>query len=322
MFAAKVPKAWRLIYLSLYTLLAATGCAEIDQSSLPEASHGSSLLAVATKQASLGASQVANATCKKIVAPSVLYLGWGHSGSTTLAKTLNDHPYLSYGSTKEHSYFCRDHKQSNNRNREWKTYLSEFEVPCNVKRTFDASPSYHHVANRHAKHCLPEFQGLEGLKHMKELLPPDVQLIFMLRDPLDWLQSRWRMKLLRRAGVKRLVRMTCYANIIEEWLKVFPRDNVLILDSKSLFEDPQPFFNELFEFLEVPRLREEYYDRMYKAVGRRRHTSAVNHRDRVIFQHFGKVQECHKRLEALAGRRFDWVGITRDEEKVSNATEM
>eukprot|EP00971_Amphidinium_carterae_P272577 5410151-Amphidinium_carterae.2 len=70
---------------------------------------------------------------RKLLPPTLLYLGFAHVGSTTLATVLNHHMNVSFGSTKEHSYLCR-------RANTFEGYLREFYVPCSTVVSFDTSP--------------------------------------------------------------------------------------------------------------------------------------------------------------------------------------
>jgi len=279
------------------------------------ATQGVSLLTLSQR-----ISIASNSSCTKKLTPTILYMGWGHSGSTTLAKVLNDHPSLSWGLRKEHDFFCRTSSHATNQERTWQGYMNEFEVPCDVKRTLDASPYYHEMALSDDHLCLPQFRGPEGLMRLRGTLPPNVQLIFMVRDPLDWMQSRLGLRSMCNMGLRRVVEHACYADQIEPFFEVFPKENIIVLDSKEMFEDPRPLFDKLFHFLKVDPLPATYYDSMYKAVGRRRHSSKVKPIDYRMFHQIKTVKRCHQRLQELAGHDFLWIGTGKEEVSL-NVTE-
>lgn len=114
----------------------------------------------------------------KLVCPQVFLIGTNHGGSTTLAAALKAHPHLHPGKTKEHRFLFRAtarqvvlRAQNNNTPTPTRTeakcqpesYKRQFEVPCNIQYTFDASPQY--------------------------TFGPAVKTIYTIRDPVVWLSS-------------------------------------------------------------------------------------------------------------------------------------
>merc|ERR1719335_1057539 len=72
--------------------------------------------------------------------PMMLYLGFGHSGSTSLSEQLNMHPQISYGNVKEHHHWHWERHSGNLTKKEIKRYASEFrKAPCHKTFVFDGT---------------------------------------------------------------------------------------------------------------------------------------------------------------------------------------
>ena len=52
-----------------------------------------------------------------------------------------------------------------------------------------------------------------------------------------------------------------YIDQLERWETLFPRENLAVLQSEDLFERPAATLNEVFEFLDVPKLELPCYER-------------------------------------------------------------
>lgn len=255
--------------------------------------------------------------CTKFQLPSVLYIGLPHAGSTSLAGQLNMHPELSYGLMKEHRHFtaladksvCHVSPLYHQRNF-LVPYKSGFDVDCRVRHAFDASPTTMYIGNPKAKPHLHAFHapGRQAVHAIKRELGPETKLIVMLRDPVDYLNSQCHSTANLTMGEKILHGSndwrTCYADSLDSWMAVFPRENFLFLMSEDYFLDPQGVLDRIFRFLHVDTHR--YSDSDLHATGRRRNSRAVEPSVRKEFHAKRRNQECKKRLESLTGIRFDW----------------
>jgi len=45
------------------------------------------------------------------------------------------------------------------------------------------------------------------------------------------------------------VRRGCYAEQLENWYRVFPREQILVLQSEPFYADPGPYFKEVVRFI-------------------------------------------------------------------------
>lgn len=264
--------------------------------------------------------------CSQFLLPKVLFIGLNHAGSCTIAGMMNAHPEMSFGIWKEHEFFAstagsffkstplKPFKPLQNRTLE--DYKYEFEVPCDVKFTFDASPNYWAMGKPDLPFH-PTFRqqpGLGAVQEVRSLLGSDIKIIWVAKDPLKWLASNLLFDANRTSQrPKGFQLISCMANGIETWLQVFPREQFLFLDSDHAFSNLTRLFDEINAFVGVTQIPlrslgipETYSD------GRRRTTRTVTPRDREEFlsydhlnTHFDE-KECMLRLENLTGLSLDW----------------
>jgi len=236
--------------------------------------------------------------CRKILPPKVYYIGLEHAGSTKLAGMMTSHPDLSYGNGKEHYFWCGHPRTLDE-------YYKEFIVSCDIKITFDACPFYYNMALNTPKQK-PKFcslLGKEGLMTMKRMLSDDHKLIMMLRNPFDWMKS------IRYGQVKDMPMKwgpwnACFADFLEVWLEVFPREKFLLLRSEDLFADAQPVFDEVTDFLNLPRHTFPPEVLKKKVNIHDKQTAVDGERERFLTT--PEFLACQKRLENLTGMHFDW----------------
>lgn len=244
------------------------------------------------------------ATCTKFLPPSLVYLGMGHSGSTSLAVYMDQHPELSFGSMKEHRYMCKAGAQGDQKSRQ--VYNDEYIVNCTVNRTFDASPSYFAMplGKSRCKDWHSELTDpVERAKTIEEVFGSAVLFIMMVRDPVDVLKSREGY-----STHDELVEFNkpCESKALESWLSAFPRDRFLFLDSEDFFRSPQDTLNRVFEFAGVAPFTLQPITESDS--GRRRSSRTVEPEVRRAFHQKPSNRKCKKDLEAMTGLTFHWAG--------------
>lgn len=258
--------------------------------------------------------------------PSFLYIGSGHSGSTSLASQLDMHDDLSFGDMKEHE-FLQPSGEEEFATATFEDYLAEFVVPCSVNRTFDAAPGIYGGGNpefsRYSDNMDGTWQGhalgVPYVRAVESLLGNHLQLIMMMRDPVLYLDShfpqpnhdlrelvkQWQSP--RRHtldnSVGRAFTRACYADSLENWLKVFPKEQFLFLLSTDYFADPQGTLDGIFRFLGVaPR---SYSHEELTASGRRRSTRpAWILSTWETYHQYPAHQACDEKLKNLTGISF------------------
>lgn len=222
--------------------------------------------------------------------PSFFVIGAQKSGTTSLFKYLYMHPSIIKPRTKEIHYFDRGYY----RGALW--YAEHFprRFPDAALRsvrggrciTGEASPSYlfHPLAPGRVAGMFP-----------------DARLIAILRNPIDRAFSHWRVA--HRKGWDPLsfeqavdaepqrmeaqrakiesdpfaadmayyrfsyISRGSYADQLDSWLEVFPRERLLVLRSEDMFSDPGAVFANAIRFLGVPAWAPRAFDVHNKGSG-------------------------------------------------------
>jgi hypothetical protein len=246
--------------------------------------------------------------------PDFLILGAQKAGTTALYAYLRRHPGITGPSWKEVSYFDRHYA----RGEAW--YRGNFPNRARTrgKLVGEASPSY-------------LFHPL-GPRRVKELVP-QARLVALVRNPIDRALSHYNHELALgreslsfeealaaeeerlRGEEERLVAdpryfsrawwshtykaRGRYAEQLERWLAVFPREQLLILPSEELLGEPEPTNARVLEFLGAPPHRLESYPRIFE---RKYEPMSVETRARLAEE----FAEPNRRLYELLGRDLGW----------------
>jgi hypothetical protein len=257
--------------------------------------------------------------------PKLLYIGLNHGGSTTLAQSMNRHPQLSFGCRKEHQFFGGSARtmmfgppNRNLSNRSLPSYLDEFRVPCDKTMTFDASPFYFALGNSHLGAFLRgpflRLPGRASVVNVRNLLGHDLRMLFVVRDPVDWLNSQgvslshYGTDALSKTSYRRTPaeRMSCFADSLETWLKFFPRDQLLVLDFATVFEDLNATLAAIYGFMGLLSHPASTSTSKELNAGRRRTASVVTSKIRHVFHNDPTNIACKQKLEYLVGMTFKW----------------
>ena len=244
--------------------------------------------------------------------PDFLVLGAQKAGTTALYAYLRWHPGITGPSWKEVSFFDRHWW----RGERW--YRGQFPLRSRGRLVGEASPSYlfHPLAPERARAVVP-----------------DARLVVVLRDPVDRAYSQYQHEVaLRReplsfedalaaeegrtrGEVERLVAdprafshewwdhtyaaRGLYAEQLERWLAMFPRDQLLVVTSDDLGKRPAETYASILSFLgAAPHRLDEYprvFDRDYAPM-RPDTTDALARR----------FAAPNRRLEELLGRELGW----------------
>lgn len=240
--------------------------------------------------------------------PGAIIVGAAKAGTTQLFAYMLSHPRCFGPIQKEIHYFSFWHDHG----LPW--YRAQFplqrRVECARGIALEASPSY-----------LPEPYAL---RRMHDLLP-DIAVIAILRDPVARAFSHYQHQRTRRreprsfqeivqTTVQRSVRSSAespmeikyvangyYARQLEALLQIYPREQVLILDSDDLFDDTNRVCQQVFEFLGLEPC-DVQPDKIYNR-GFYRETMDEATRN-LLREHYQPYDE---RLVQLTGRRFRWM---------------
>ena len=241
--------------------------------------------------------------------PDFLVLGAQKAGTTALYEYLTRHPQISGPSWKEVSFFDRHWA----RGESW--YRGNFP---NVARTRgkhvgEASPSYvfHPLAPRRVQEVVPEARlivlvrnpvdrALSQYNHEvalgREALPFEEEERLrgeqerMAADPRYFSREWWSHTYKARGR---------YAEQLERWLAVFPREQLLVLPSDDLGSEPARAHAQVLEFLGASPQRLDSYPRVYE---REYEPMKAETRERLA----AEFEEPNRRLYELLGRDLGW----------------
>ncbi|WP_337659790.1 sulfotransferase family protein [Anderseniella sp. Alg231-50] len=178
--------------------------------------------------------------------PDFIIIGGMKCGTSSLFKYLNQHPQLFSSDYKEVRYFSHDEHFS--RGEKW--YRIHFPLAQDIPENsliFEASPDYLFYPR--------------AAERMASLLP-DIKLIALLRNPTERAISHYfhDLKKGRKQGEifntikndREIYKLKgAYKMQLERYYKLFPADNIMIINSENFFEDPVKTLKEICLFLDV-----------------------------------------------------------------------
>jgi len=269
--------------------------------------------------------RLGSATAGRRQLPSFIVVGAQRAGTTSLFRAFLSHPLI-------HS--ANFHKGVNyfdiNYHRDFSWYQGHFPTPTTLRRqtgnvtgrpiTFEASGYYMWHP------CAPE----RIARHL-----PDVRIVAMLRDPVERAFSAWKHELARGfetettferaleledqrlAGeVERMVadrdyqsfshrhhaylRRGHYADQLDSIRRHFPVEQIHVVESESFFEHPEATYGEVLDFLGLPQVMPDRFDRWN---GRPSSPMAQETRAR-LREHFSSHD---RRLAEFLGKEPAWV---------------
>jgi len=176
-------------------------------------------------------------------------IGAMKAGTTHLHSLLSQHPGINMSSIKETNFFCYDQPPGGDwaLSKEW--YRSLFQNRPGLRG--EASPNY-------AKHSLDP-----RIAQRIFAANPKAKLIYLLRDPtaravshylhnlLGGRESRAITDVLQRRW-SHYLRISRYHEQLQPYLKVFPKNQILLLPSEVLFSSPKQALTSVYDFLGVP----------------------------------------------------------------------
>ncbi len=184
-------------------------------------------------------------------------IGAQKSGTTTLYKHLSQHPNVYMPTSKEAPFF----HDKDVYNQGWAWYVDEyFRGAATEKQWGTATPQYMYhqgTPNRIYQQC------------------PDAKLIAILRSPIDRVFSHYKMNIKRQRELRPLEALVDqllqpdelelarahptetnsyiiwgeYGRILQHYLEVFPKQQLLILFTKDLAERPKEVMMRIYQFL-------------------------------------------------------------------------
>ena len=182
---------------------------------------------------------------KKGNLPNLIIIGAQKCATTSVHYYLGLHPRISISREKELNFFIRELNWS--KGIEW--YKSNFTGKARIHG--ESSPYYTDF---------PFFGGVAGRMYS---VVPEVKLIYILRDPIeriisdyvtqyaDELEDRTIEEALTHLDSNPYVYRSKYYMQLEQYLKYFPKSNILIITSEDLNTNRRKTMKKIFNFLNV-----------------------------------------------------------------------
>jgi hypothetical protein len=246
--------------------------------------------------------------------PDFLIIGAQKAGTTALYAYLRRHPAITGPSWKEVSYFDRHY----GRGAAW--YRGNFpnRVRARGKLVGEASPSYifHPLGPERVKALVPEARLVALVRNpVDRALSHYHHEVALGREPLrfedalDAEEDRLRgeeerlaadLNYFSRAWWSHAYKSRGrYAEQLERWLAVFPREQLLILPSEDLGGEPERTHARVLDFLGAAPHRLDAYPRVYE---RQYEAMSPETRERLA----AELEAPNRRLYELLGRDLGW----------------
>jgi hypothetical protein len=177
--------------------------------------------------------------------PTFLVIGAMKAGTTSLYEYLRAHPDVFMATPKELHFFPES--------KQWPLgvdwYAAHFADGAGAKARGEASPSY------------SQADQFPGVAARVATVVPDVQLVYLVRDPVQRLRSMYLHELAsgretlpieRAVREKRLyVESSRYAAQLDEYLPYVPRERIHVMTNEALKRDRTGELRRLYRFLGV-----------------------------------------------------------------------
>jgi|APSaa5957512535_1039671.scaffolds.fasta_scaffold63227_2 hypothetical protein len=255
--------------------------------------------------------------------PNFLIIGTAKSGTTSLFEHLIKHPSIFPPLAQQPNYFTSHYQKSESWYRSFFPSIIRKNIIQNVKKqkflTGEASTQYYWYPH--------------AAKRVKSLLP-NAKIILLLRNPIDRSYSQYQMEFTKgneeltsfedaieleneriqdeykkmlqdknyyskKYTIQSYITKSIYVNYIEEWLKYFPKEQFLFLNSEEFNSDTSKVYKKTLNFLGVSEIDFKKYD-----VFRAAKYSEMNSNTRKKLSEFFKPH--NERLYKLIDQNFDW----------------
>ena len=177
--------------------------------------------------------------------PNLVIIGAMKCGTTSLHHYLNSHPEISMSREKELDFFRK--KKRWGRGIEW--YKSHFVGEAKIYG--ESSPNY------------TNYPYWEGVPEKMYSVIPQAKLIYILRDPIERIISHYIH--LYTAGKEDrsidealtdfednpYIMRSSYYYQLEQYLKYFPEENILVITLENLSSNPQSTLTKVANFLDL-----------------------------------------------------------------------
>ncbi|MCF6157340.1 MAG: hypothetical protein E3K32_01935 [wastewater metagenome] len=177
--------------------------------------------------------------------PNFLVIGAMKSATTSLCELLGSHTDIFISKPKEPEYFCKDELYQ----RGWKWYESLFSAAADKTAIGEGSASYT------KRIIFPQ----TAIRIARDL--PGVKLIYIVRHPLERIESHWIHSTLSGHITTRFcdtlrqfpgfINTSLYFHQISAYREYFPDDRILVLFFEDFKNNPRKVLERCFRFLGV-----------------------------------------------------------------------
>lgn len=239
-------------------------------------------------------------------------IGGQKCGTTSLLANLVKHPSILKPNRKELYFFNNSNVFQYGLN--W--YLKQFPSVKENNFNIDATANY--------------FESADAPKRLKQLFP-NTKIILLLRNPTERAYSHFKMSvdcgfeklgfsealevenerlLFGEKSIKkykhnyifqRLAYRTkgLYFNYLQNWLNEFSTSQIKIIQSEKLIQNPQHYYNEITDFLEIDRLQLDGFESL-----KVNNTSTISEDIKKQLDLFYKSY--NEKLFDLIGEKYNW----------------
>lgn len=246
--------------------------------------------------------------------PDFIIIGVQKGGTTSLYNYLSQHPQIAPATTKEIHYFDFNFDKST----DW--YCSHFPTPAEGEYLLTGEASPYYIFHPQVPQRIYD-------------LFPQVKIIALLRNPVEraishyyyYIKVKYESLSFEEAIAREPERLKgeleklladptyysyehqhhaylqrgIYADQLPAWLKLFPKEQILILKSEDLYANPCENYNKVLNFLNLPAHQLEIYEK-YNATEYPRVSETVYQQLKTFFRSH------NQRLAEMLDRDFGW----------------
>lgn len=213
---------------------------------------------------------------KASIRVNTLLIGAGRSGTTSLCSALAQHPEICFSTIKEVNYFSIEDLYS--RGEEYFHSFFDYKDE-NVVATSDT-------------YLLPAYDAIEKIHSYN----PEMKLVVLLRDPVNRAYSSYNYSvnyghhkayhsfldsidiekdIMQKKDLIEINNLghfygSLYARHLQEWAKLFPKQQMLILRTSDMRDNPGRFSSKLTDFLGIQSYQFTYEKQNVNAIPRSR----------------------------------------------------
>lgn len=252
------------------------------------------------------------------VLPDFIIIGTVRSGTTSLYYTLCEHPYIAPAAYDEIGFFDSNFELGIN----W--YKSLF--PTIIQKKYAKSSHKFFMTGEDTPFYFWNKTAAERI--LKTI--PNIRLITIFRNPVDRAYSNYNLgkrlgsenlsfedaikleigdlekdpdlfekNLIKFSRPRAYIAKGLYAEQLKIWLKLFPSDRILILNTEEFSREPQKVLKKSFEFLNLPYKKIENI----KTLKVSKYPPMKNETRKFLLDYFKPHNE---KLYQLINMRFDW----------------